>query len=257
MNSLSYRSLVNFVVFTSIITLSIACKKPKTDEPVDEIKTPLFARYSFDDNVKEEKDAAKDGTIFGTPTFQAGVIGKAIELNNVNASFDTYVKDYVELPAMNVGYDFSISQWVYFRSNASNVYECFSFSSGIMKREKMFGHAIGTASVSNNGTPMKWENTPTPFRNEFTGNPFSKNKWVHVVITVSKNSTSYYIDGELVAQSNTDKVEYNFVGKSFVGAHQWDEGSFKSSRFNGLIDDLRIYKGQLTADEVKILFKMR
>jgi hypothetical protein len=43
-----------------------------------------------------------------------------------------------------------------------------------MKKEKMFGHAIGTASVSNNGTPMKWENTPTPFRNEFTGNSFSK-----------------------------------------------------------------------------------
>lgn len=222
----------------------------------DILSAELLAHYPFEGDAKDIGPFSKNGQIVGSPVFQPGIIGQAIEFNNEAAFFDLYVKDYVELPPINAGFDFSISHWVYFRDNASLDYESFTFSAGILKLERMFGFAIDISARDYNATPMKWRHDDTEVaRNYHTGFALPKNEWAHVVVTSSRNSMTTYINGALATSIPTE-VEFEFNHRSFVAAHQWHDEPYKSSRFNGMIDDLRIYKGQLSPEDIQALYQM-
>ncbi|SEA33170.1 Glycosyl hydrolases family 43 [Thalassobacillus cyri] len=86
-----------------------------------------------------------------------------------------------------------------------------------------------------------------------TTDTLAKNEWKLVTTVISGETLELYIDGELTASgstsfalediSNTDVIS-GYIGKSFYGADPY---------FNGMVADLEVYDGALTAEEVKAL----
>jgi hypothetical protein len=95
-------------------------------------------------------------------------------------------------------------------------------------------------------------------------NPFAKSvtterrlvsgRWAHVAATYDGAVGSLYVDGVLAGQARIDPFEAS-RGPAFVGARP--DASGKRSRspaaFDGRMDELRIYRGALAAEEVAAL----
>jgi hypothetical protein len=102
------------------------------------------------------------------------------------------------------------------------------------------------------GTPgvFFFRSRPTPLT-QSAASAYELNKWVHLVITrTSSGTTNFYING--VANGTGDQAGGDpiagttniIIGNDDTSVHTWD----------GLIDDVRIYDGLLTAAEISQLF---
>ena len=80
------------------------------------------------------------------------------------------------------------------------------------------------------------------------------NNWVHFVLTGTQQSTAGYINGQIVDSAEA-LVSYS-GGNAALGREWWDNGEATSTRFNGSLDDVRIYDRALSAEEVQALYNM-
>jgi Concanavalin A-like lectin/glucanases superfamily len=77
------------------------------------------------------------------------------------------------------------------------------------------------------------------------------NQWVHVTAVRSYQSLKLYINGNLAATTNNSStIPFKSSDIGRIGANSSTLGNY----FNGKIDDVRLYKGALTDDEVFALF---
>lgn len=83
------------------------------------------------------------------------------------------------------------------------------------------------------------------------GNDLPLNEWTHVVFTMSGSTGKLYFDGQLVGTRNDFTLGIGDVGvngqttANFLGGTSWGD-----PRFDGLVDDLRIYGYELTSEQV-------
>lgn len=88
------------------------------------------------------------------------------------------------------------------------------------------------------------------------GNDLGLNKWTHVVFTMSGSTGKIYFDGKLVGTRNDFTLGMGDVGiggnttANFIGGTSWGD-----PRFNGLVDDFRMYDYELTDGQVTELFE--
>jgi len=87
---------------------------------------------------------------------------------------------------------------------------------------------------------------------------FNDNQWHHVVLVASPNVQFCYIDNVFRGQSAGKKdmplMDYSFIGTSAISSSWPMTGSAGAFYFNGSIDDVNIYNGLLTVDQVDSLF---
>lgn len=83
------------------------------------------------------------------------------------------------------------------------------------------------------------------------GNDLPLNEWTHVVFTMSGRTGKIYFDGELQATRTDFNIGIGDVGvdgnttANFLGGTSWPD-----PRFDGLVDDFRMYGYELTAEQV-------
>ncbi|WP_109509787.1 LamG-like jellyroll fold domain-containing protein [Nocardioides speluncae] len=83
------------------------------------------------------------------------------------------------------------------------------------------------------------------------GNDLPLNEWTHVVFTMSGGTGKIYFDGELQATRNDFSIGIGDVGvdgnttANLIGGTSWPD-----PRFDGLVDDFRMYGYELTAEQV-------
>ncbi len=83
------------------------------------------------------------------------------------------------------------------------------------------------------------------------GNDVPLNEWTHVVFTMSGSTGKLYFDGELVGTRTDFTIGIGDVGvdghttANMLGGTSWPDG-----RWNGLMDDFRLFGYELTAEEV-------
>jgi type 1 glutamine amidotransferase len=88
------------------------------------------------------------------------------------------------------------------------------------------------------------------------GNDVPLNEWTHVVFTMSGSTGKIYFDGELMGTRTDFTIDIGDVGvdgqttMNLLGGTSWPD-----ARFDGLIDDFRMYGYELSAEQVQELFE--
>jgi len=90
----------------------------------------------------------------------------------------------------------------------------------------------------------------------FSATPVPTNAWTHVAVIINSNLTTFYLNGQLSGATNQNRGSAidNTTNNVCLGREQYS-GSLPAGRwfFNGLLDDVRLYKRALTQAEIQVL----
>ncbi len=81
------------------------------------------------------------------------------------------------------------------------------------------------------------------------------NEWTHVVFTMLDSTGRLYFDGELVGERTDFSLDIGDVGEGGTTANLLGGTSWPDPRYDGLVDDFRMYGYELTGDQVTDLFE--
>ncbi|BCU76113.1 LamG-like jellyroll fold domain-containing protein [Luteolibacter sp. LG18] len=179
------------------------------------------------------------GTLVNGPTWTTGKTGNAISFDGTD--------DYVSLPTSLVRDldDFTVSTWVYLNANNtwSRIFD-FGDSNG---RGMYLTTKNGGGVVSFGSYTVYSYNTQTI--NGTAALPTAQ--WVHVAVSVSGKTGTLYVNGVAVGQNTSLDYQPFQLGQTrgnYLGKSNWAD-----PYLNGKLDDFRIYRGALNADEVRTL----
>ena len=199
----------------------------------------LTAHWLMDDNVLDATENQLDGAAFGNPSFvnsnNANLDGaKSLSLNGTN--------QFVQLPYEIASTEaMTIAAWVNWRSSATANQRLFDFGNGPSQYMYL---------TPSNGSKISFVINDGNSTQSLTANSrLSSLIWKHVALTISRDSTVIYIDGEKAAHSTEITImpsDFHPV-MNYLGRGQ----DSKDPMLKAYLDDVRIYNHALTADEVK------
>lgn len=211
------------------------------------LNTGLVVYYPFDYNANDASGNGNNGIIDGNPTFVLGKNGNAIKLKGDSPSSCTFFSggDRIRMPLVNFNamQAFTISMWVNDSLISCDAETYFSQGDdGSPGNSIQIWHFFSNIAFTV-GTP-----SPTlsvPFRDE------DRNQFVLYTMTYENGIMKAYRNTELLGSLN-QTVNYSsaFAG---IGAHYW-WGQYSSARFNGKIDDFRIYNRAISSGEIQQLY---
>ena len=218
-----------------------------SNEAVAVTAVQLHTYLTFDEtsgtNAADGSGNGHAGTLVGGASRQAGKIGNALLLDGTSG--------YVSLPNDIVGdiSDFSIAAWVYRNSSSTKQWErIFDFGSGTTRYMYLSPNARGT---------VRFAITLSGGSNERIvagAGPLPAGQWTHVAVTLLGTTLTLYVNGSQVGQTTgvaftpwrLGSTAQNWIGRSEFSADPY---------FNGAIDEFRIYRGALPADQIAALAK--
>ena len=193
----------------------------------------LKALYTFNEGggaiANDSSGNGNHGAINGA-AWTTGISGGALSLDGVN--------DYVDLgnPANLQPGTVSLSVW--FKTTATG---------GRIIRKRTYGYGL---DVLPTGKISFWINNAAAARFTATSpNAYNDNAWHHAVGVYGGSMVKLYIDGLQVASANAGAIFYG-AGAIAIGK----DGDYNGSYFKGLIDDVRIFQSELSAQEVLALY---
>ncbi len=233
-------------------------------EPVQTVSQGLVTHLKFDGDYSDSSGNNVNGAPNGTPTFENGVIGKAVHITNKK---DGSRNDYVSLGYPNVlkfgdekaatGTDFSVSFWVKLLEQADD--QAF-ISNKDWNASKNRGWGIfsqGGGVIRNNitgpnGDTDKYSNKPSLGLNDAA--------WHLLTVTVARAGTvNTYLDGQLNStatqsvKGNIDTDDLGFtVNIGQDGTGKYTDGN--AAEIDMVVDDLGIWRRVLTSDEVTAIY---
>jgi hypothetical protein len=208
----------------------------------------IIAHYKFDETsgtTAIDSVGVNNGTITGGVTIdQDGVAGRAYQFNGSNGYVDmgdaSFIADLVEAGGASLN-SFSFSGWV--KHTASH-----SGQVVFIGNDQTGSDYI--AYGPQNDTFRSWYRGAGGEQLAGIGPAINDGQWHHVALTVSPTQMITYIDG--VAE-NVENKTYTSVN----GANSFDIGRLGRSNHtdysNGLIDDVQIYAGTLTQNDITYL----
>lgn len=218
-------------------TQSISCEVPSGT-----LANGLVAYYPFCGNANDASGNANDGTVNGA-TLTTDRYGNANSAYSFNGS-SNYIQVPNSLTLQNIS-EISISAWVninqlyqsggagFFpilsKSDSQSTYGSFAFG---------FWNPNITAYLNNHETAYAF--------------PFSFGTWQHVVVTISNNTTSFYLNGNLLWSGNSGVFPNNYFNDLPLIIGMDKPGLIEYA--NGKIDDIGIWNRVLNSQEVMTLY---
>jgi len=196
--------------------------------PVAPVGAPV-AQYAFEGNAADISGNGNDGTINGNAPFVVGHDGSALDFDGKTA----YVSTGKTASALGIGGNNprTVAAWVFTRSYGNG---------GIFD--------VGNRATAEDFSLRTLDNTDNRWRIQYWGGDYdftydSKNKWVHFTHVHDGARTRIYADGRLIVDwaktlNTTDNNPFQ------IGRYGWPD-----AYFDGLIDDLRVYKYALSPAE--------
>ncbi len=210
--------------------------------------TGLIAHYEFENNLTDSV-SGDIGTGFGTISYEAGVDGQALNLDNNPAGDGFYKNEYAQLRTLTLGSEFTISHWVRLDSNAYPIDAGATFSAGLQNAAPGLFRIEATIDLEVGASIRLPPNSVGTVERVSIGD----GAFHHVASTLEAGQISLFVDGSLVATDPISGPVSFGSAETFVGFHQWINntlGQVGSSRFDGAIDDLRIYDRALSPSEI-------
>jgi hypothetical protein len=223
---------------------------PAVPTPVDPGTSNLVAYYAMSNNVQDSSGKGNNGTVVGTPTYEAGLSASnmALRLNGTTDCVDLGNK-----AVWNPTGSFSVSLWA-----------------NIGLWSTAWNHVmIGNRGEDNVGWQIRrYSGENLCFTTRGVGNDDMAsvitpplNEWIHItcVYDNAANTKTIYINGV------QDSVVTTTVGahitatthNTYIGARatSGNTGPDTTTFFTGLLDEIRVYNRALTAGEADFLSK--
>ncbi|MBO4441574.1 LamG domain-containing protein, partial [bacterium] len=216
------------------------------------LKERAFLHLKFDNDLKDAVDTSRIGTQTGGVSFKQGMENRSVYFDGVN--------DYVEIgnglmdPRLwtnSTTSSYSFSLWVKSHSSAttSNNNSYIGKHSASNANIFLFGYWSAKLSVEINNTSLHISDATEP------------TEWTHYVVvctedtTIPRTTIVVYKNGAQLWSGSIPKVMGTFssTDKPWVFGQDWD--SSPSDFFKGEMDNIRFYKGALSADDVKALYR--
>ena len=216
------------------------------------LKERAFLHLKFDNDLKDAVDTSRIGTQTGGVSFKQGMENRSVYFDGVN--------DYVEIgnglmdPRLwtnSTTSSYSLSLWVKSHSSAttSNNNSYIGKHSASNANIFLFGYWSAKLSVEINNTSLHISDATEP------------TEWTHYVVvctedtTIPRTTIVVYKNGAQLWSGSIPKVMGTFssTDKPWVFGQDWD--SSPSDFFKGEMDNIRFYKGALSADDVKALYR--
>ena len=200
------------------------------------VNEPTYTYYKFDSSTSDNT-GSNHGTATGNPTYSAGILGQAIELDGDD--------DYVTLPADVINHEnFTIASWVYW-DGGGNWQRIFDFGNNTTQYMFLSPNASGSAlifAITGSGGGSQEQ------RLETNGLPIGQ--WTHIAVTINGNTGKLYVNGELkdINAAMTINPTDFYPTVNYIGKSQWPD-----PLFNGKIDDFRIFDYALTPSQITLL----
>ncbi len=211
----------------------------------------LVAYYPFNGNANDESGNGYNGTPSNGPTLSIDRFGNSAKAY----SFDG-VDDYIDCgnPPNNVfnlliGETKTISLWFRTSQQATNI-------SVLLSKDDYPG---GTVSSRNGYDILMYNNSyklgfevlyQTANYANSSESPVNDWHWHHVIGVMSNSYNKFFLDGVLISEREFSSVSVEVSYNLTIGKHS--NNTF--DKFNGIIDDLRIYNRALTEPEIQALY---
>jgi hypothetical protein len=215
----------------------------------------LVARYEFaevdEDKIADSSKNQNDAELIGSFTSIEGPVDGAIKLNGID--------NYVQMPEGIIAdlEELTVSTWV--RLDEKRYWSrVFSFGNNSDDPDDgvLFLAALGSnfeTDEHQGWLKLDWAVYGIEDSDIFVLGPILEvGRWYHVAVTLTKDTASLYVDGELY--DSTDNIalpkdlgvtEQNYIGKS---NNRWPD-----PLLNGAIADFRIYSAALSAEQIAAL----
>jgi hypothetical protein len=205
----------------------------------------LISHWTFDDSSSDDDKGANDGTDTAI-TYVDGKFGKAASFNGTTSSILVAASSSIDVDSMG---PFRVSVWVYVDSDGENdagriVDKMAGTDAGY--RLFVFGESGGTVKLD-----FEVGDTGTNTR-VITSTTMTTGAWHKVdAVYQSDRSGDIYIDG-VQASYSTDTTGQTAAEDDSANDLYIGNRSAGDRTFNGEIDDLRIYDGAFTIDDIEI-----
>ncbi len=209
-----------------------------------------IAAYTFENSLADSLGFFDDGTlvgdrIFSKPTrsveYALGHEGQALSLDGAHG---------VKLPSgLIASYEYTVSFWA--NPTVVSAYTT-AFFGAVDEQVDDAGNSFSEDWISFlpqgwNGDTQFWSGSLSWF-DGLTGELIPENTWSHMAFSVDNGLVRVYIDGvEKFSGGNLRDIFTNKEGVFALGVNYWDVP------FNGMIDELKVYEGSLSAEEVTAL----
>jgi hypothetical protein len=213
---------------------------------------PVAAQWQFDEG---SGTTVNDSTGYGSigtaqnATWTAGRVGPgALDFNGTSSS----VTVNSAAPLVNISNNFTLSFWAYPRSTHEIDPEVIGGAAGVSGERYVFGpnwYSNGDAgagvSVGTNGVSV-YEHAATymPATLVYQG---TLSGWTHIVVVYKNKQPKLYINGVLVRTGLTSP-------KNSVHIQPWNLGGTSYGYFNGMLDEVCVYKDSFTPADVQALY---
>src|SRR6185312_11830905 len=213
---------------------------------------PLFAYYPFDQtagpSIPDASGNGHDGTLAGTATFPAGVIGNDLDLPGATS-------DYVALPSalLQTLTSVTIAVWVNVRTDHS-WQRVFDFGSSTNVYMFLTPHN-GSSNVARFAITTSGNSSTSEQRLDAAA-ILPVGTWTHVAVVLGTGGGTLYINGAAVATNaglTLRPADLGATTNDWLGRSQFTA----DPAFDGQIDDLRIYASALSAPQIVTIYTAR
>jgi len=225
------------------------------------ITDKLVAHYAFDGNYNDSTSSGANGSAVGSPTFESGIIGKAVHLISAN---DLSTNNYVTLGYPDVlkfgTNDFSVSFWtkIYYEADDKPFVCNKDWGSG--------GNAGWVIATEPDGMKWNMNDSVKSGRKDspHVGSKLEDQNWHQVTVTFERaGNGKIYIDGVLtdttsiapsgaaIGSLDTDDLGYS-INFGQDGRGDYTDGG--SAAADMLLDDVGFWTRILTPQEVSSIY---
>ena len=195
----------------------------------------LIAWYPFTGNAADSSGYKHNGTVHGAKLVSVNQTGtdQAYSFNGIN--------NYIEIPDMPQQQQFSVTAW-YKTTNTSGTIYSMTYAGYL---------GVNSTDITNPAkTVASVENPGGNYSTLVDTAVITDDKWHFAVLTVSNDTIKLYVDNRLTQTKPVNgRIDYNNSG-ALIGVYDVNMTLY----FNGLIDDVRLYKSAIDRDMVSLLY---
>jgi hypothetical protein len=214
----------------------------------EDLDRGLLVHYSFDHDaegrLKDASGHSRDGECHNAVEFVSRGRGRAIEFKghgHHGAEGGHAILPFIDFPSLK---EFSLALWVRelnMTHEEGEAYVTFGIDRGVGTAD-----ALGIAHL----------NSSVIFRvgDGQVSVPFAaadRDRWVHYAMTFQNGQLHAFKDGERIG--DTSARIFVSSRRAALARHWWANGNGTSTRFQGAMDDVRIYDRALTAEQIHML----